>query len=232
MPAGVVRRIRAADSAAARSGSSVMARTKSGSLSRRQNILRRAAEVFAEKGVASTSLEDIANAVGIKREGIYYYFKNRGNILLEIILPQSKMLLSNQKRVVASNVTSMQKLHDAIEVHLDAFNPSYLEMSVALREDYLRFDDLKLAELKVVWDEYNEVWIELVEQGQADGTFKPDLNAKMVAYGLLGMCNWVSRWYDPDGDVSISEIIRTYFSIASSGLAVEGHPILLRDPKD
>lgn len=212
------------DSHRRKKGVLTLARTKTRSISRRQNILRRAAEVFAEKGVARTSMEDIANAVGIKREGVYYYFKNRGNILLEIILPQSQMLLSNLRFISNSSASSMQKLHDAIEVHLNAFNPTYLEMSVALREDHLTFDDTKLTELKRVWDDYNAVWIELVQQGQENGTFKADLNPKMVAYGLLGMCNWVSRWYDPDGDIAIAEIIRTYFSIASSGLAVPSDP--------
>jgi TetR/AcrR family transcriptional regulator, cholesterol catabolism regulator len=189
-------------------------------MSRRSDILRRAAEIFATRGVARTSFEDIANAVGIKREGVYYYFRNRGEILLEIILPQSNSLYLNLKRILASRVSSREKLHAAIEIHLDAFNPSYIEMSVALKEDHFVEHDGKLKELKRVWDEYNAIWIELIREGQKAGEFRPDLDPKLVAFGLLGMCNWVSRWYDPGKSAQIADVTSTFFAIADTGLTV------------
>jgi AcrR family transcriptional regulator len=188
-------------------------------MKRRQDILRRAAEIFAAKGVARTSMEDVAAAVGIKREGVYYYFRSRGDILLEIILPQSNSLLLNLQRVLRSNVSSRDKLHAAIELHLDAFNPSYIEMSVALKEDHFVQHDTKLKELRRVWDDYGTLWTELVREGQALGEFKQTLDPKLAAFGLLGMCNWVCRWYDPNKGASVAQIIENFFSIAESGLA-------------
>ena len=188
-------------------------------MGRRLEILRRAAEVFERKGVARTSMEDIANEVGIKREGVYYYFKSRGDILLEVILPQSNSLLLNLQSILRSNVNAKEKLHEAVRSHLDAFNPAYLEMSVALREDHFVRDDAKLQELQQCWDDYSHCWVDLISQGQKDGTFNATLNPKMAAYGLLGMMNWVCRWYDPDGDVSIPEIVEQYSAMAATGLA-------------
>ena len=46
-------------------------------MDRRTEILRRAAEIFERKGVSNTSVEDIAGAIGVTREAIYYYFKSR-----------------------------------------------------------------------------------------------------------------------------------------------------------
>ena len=187
-------------------------------MSRRQDILRRAAEVFERKGVADTSMEDIARAVGIKREGVYYYFKSRGDILVEIILPQSVSLHRNLERICDSRMGSENKLHAAIQNHLDAFNPAYLEMSVALRESHFTSSDAKLSEIRKIWDSYGELWTRLVTEGRDSGEFRADLDPKMVAFGLLGMCNWVSRWYDPDKSVSIAEIVETYFALATGGL--------------
>jgi AcrR family transcriptional regulator len=191
-------------------------------MSRRQDILRRAAEIFASRGVARTSIEDIAYAAGIKREGIYYYFKSRSDILVEIILPQSNSLLRSLQRLMRSNVSSAEKLYSAIEIHLDAYNPAYIEMSIALKEDHFATKDAKIKELKDVWDEYGKLWTKLIREGQASGDFKPELDPKMAAYGMLGMCNWVSRWYSPDKSVSIQQIIETFFSIASSGVMKPG----------
>lgn len=187
-------------------------------MSRRQDILRRAAEIFQRRGVANTSMEDIAKAVGIKREGVYYYFKSRDDILLEVILPQSTSLHRNLERICDSRLDSVEKLHAAIQNHLDAFNPAYLEMSVALRESHFTTTDAKLSEIRQIWDSYGDLWTQLVTEGQNAGEFRSELDPKMVAFGLLGMCNWVSRWYDPDKSVSIQEIVETYFSLATIGL--------------
>lgn len=186
-------------------------------MNRRQIILRRAAELFAQNGVAQTSMEDIATAAGIKREGIYYYFKGRSDILLQIILPSSRSLLTNLSRLVNSNLPSPEKLRAAIENHLDAFNPSYIEMSLALREHHFDEQD-DFSELKTIWTEYDELWFRLIRDGQTQGFFKSELDAKMVAFGLLGMCNWVARWYDPNREASITQITETFADLAASGI--------------
>src|SRR3546814_13480717 len=40
----------------------------------------------------------------------------------------------------------------------------------------------------------------------------------MIAFGILGMCNWLARWYKPDKEVSIEQLIDTYFNLVSQGL--------------
>ena len=187
-------------------------------MNRRAEIVRRATEVFERQGVSRTSFEDIAQAVGIKREAIYYYFKSRADLLLEVILPQSAALLKNLRLIQRTSLSSREKLHEAIRNHLDSFNPNYLEMSVALREDHFFGGDDRLTELRLTWQNYDRAWSELIAEGQAAGEFKADLDAKMVAYGVLGMCNWVARWYDPGKDVTISQLIDTYFTMIATGI--------------
>ncbi len=193
-------------------------------MSRRIEILRRATEVFERQGVSRTSIEDIAKAVGIKREAVYYYFKSRTEILLRIILPQSSRLAFGLRNILNSSQGSRDKLAAAVRNHIESFNPNYLEMAVALREKHFFEDEEKLEELRAVWRDYDRMWVELVEEGQARGEFKRGLDAKIVAFGLLGMCNWVSRWYDPSKEVSIQEVIDTFFALAADGLCppIEG----------
>lgn len=186
---------------------------------RRTEILRRATEVFERQGVKQTSIEDIAQAVGIKREAVYYYFKGRHEILAEIILPQSHALLIGLRNIVGSDRAFSGKLHDAIQTHLQSYNPSYLEMSVALREDHFFGSDKKFSELRTVWKDYGNLWTQLIRDGQNRGEFRPQHDPKIIAFGILGMCNWLSRWFNPDKSTSIEEIIETYFVFALEGLA-------------
>ena len=170
-------------------------------MDRRTEILRRSAELFESQGVSNTSVEDIANAVGVKREAIYYYFKSRPDILLEVLMPSSRALLTG------------------IRNNLDSFTPGYLEMTVALREHHFFENNKKSKILQEQWTEYGDTWVDIIKQGQENGEFNNGLNAKIIAFGLLGMCNWMSRWYDPSGEVTIDEIIENYFTMTSTGIA-------------
>ena len=190
-------------------------------MSRRTQILRRATEIFEQKGVAQTSMEDIAQAVGVKREALYYYFRSRDDILLEIILPQSSSLISNMRNVLETRLDSTAKLRAAIERHLNGYQPGYLEMSVMLREKHHFKDDRRVLELRRTWREYNALGIQLIEEGQASGEFDPELDPKMTVFGILGMCNWVSRWYQPGKGSTVDDLIDTFFRISAQGITAK-----------
>lgn len=191
-------------------------------MSRRHQILRRAAEIFERKGVAHTTMEDIAQAVGVKREGIYYYFSSREDILLEIILPQSSALLNHFRNAMATHLSATEKLHQAIRVHLSGYNPGYLEMSVMLRENHYFKDKQKLGELRTIWHQMTQLWIDLIREGQINNEFNSNLDPKLAAFGILGMCNWMSRWFDPSQDATIPDIIETFFTLSSQGVLKGG----------
>jgi AcrR family transcriptional regulator len=198
-------------------------------VSRRNEIVRRAAELFDRQGVANTSIEDIARAVGIKREGIYYYFKSREEIVLEIILPQSQALLFNLTTILRSNMDSLEQLRAALRNHLSSYNPGYLEMSIALREDHLYRQSKRLRELRGIWKTYGDAWKRLVVGGQESGAFDRSIDPKIAAFGILGMCNWVSRWYDRGGPLDLEAITDTFYRMISSGLS-RGDPTSLKAP--
>lgn len=193
-------------------------------MSREADILQKAAKVFERRGVSRTTIEDIAKEVGIKREAIYYYFKSREEILHSILIPQARMLNKELESILNSNQEPLPKLRSAIRHHLSSFNPSaYLVMTVALREDHFFDDSPKAIELRQLWSENGHLWTALIRQGQEQGDFNPDLNPKMVAFGILGMCNWLARWFDPlKGSVSLDEVIEIFSTLAASGVAPHG----------
>ena len=193
--------------------------TKTGkSARRREAILRRAAELFDRKGYANTSLGDIARAVGTKREALYYYFRNRSEILLAIIRPQSAALIAGLEQVVAMDAPAAHKLDLAIRNHLQRFDRYCLEMTVSLRDGLMEPADEALAESRTIWKKYERMWIALVSQGQASGDFVRSGDPKMIAFGILGMCNWLARWYNPRKAVTVDDLIGTYFDLLSFGI--------------
>ncbi|MGE0038693.1 TetR/AcrR family transcriptional regulator [Pseudorhodoplanes sp.] len=189
---------------------------------RREAILRHALALFDLHGFANTSLDDIARETGIKREAIYYYFKDRAEILLCIIRPQTRSLVDGLEAVVKSDADSTTKLYEAMRNHLQRFDRHCLEMTISLRDVYL--DDAKEVrrEMDKIWRQYERMWTQIVAEGRASGAFSEVGDPKMVAFAILGMCNWLARWYDPRKSVSVDELIETYFSMLAYGLVNKG----------
>jgi len=196
-------------------------RTKK-SVKRRDDILAAAAELFDRQGYSNTSLDDVARAVGIKREALYYYYRNRSEILLAIIRPQSLALISGLQEILLLDAPASDRLRLGIENHLKRFDRYCLEMTVSLRDGLFETSEEVRSSMARIWKGYELLWIQLIADGQREGVFNPSADAKMVAFGILGMCNWLARWYDPQKSESLDSIIDTFFNLVGFGLVVPG----------
>ena len=192
------------------------------SVRRRDAILQCAIQLFDTQGYANTSLDDIARAVGIAREGIYYYFKNRAEILLSIIQPRSEALIEGLQRIVADHgLGPAERLHAAVRNHLEQFDKYCLEMTVSLRDGHMEDTPDVSAAMRRIWKGYEHLWTKLIEDGQRQGAFRDIGDAKMLAFGILGMCNWLARWYDPKKEAPIADLVEAYFGMIAGGLVVK-----------
>ena len=185
---------------------------------RREDILRQAAALFDRKGYVNTSLDDVANAVGIKREALYYYYHNRSEILLAIIKPQSIALIEGLREIMSRDISPRERLEEAIRCHLKRFDRHCLEMTISLRDGLIETSPEVRASMSKIWKEYEHQWTELIAAGQESGEFVAGRDPKMLAFGILGMCNWVARWYNPRKQASIDDLIATYSDLAIVGI--------------
>jgi AcrR family transcriptional regulator len=188
---------------------------------RREAILQNALKIFDRRGFANTSLDDIARETGVKREAIYYYFKNRAEILLNIIRPQSEALVESLRAIVTSEASFRDKLYFGIRNHLEHFDRNCLEMTVSLRDVYLEDAKEVRREMAKIWRAYETMWTQIIAEGQRTGDFTRSGDPKMVAFGILGMCNWLARWYDSKKSVGVEELVETYFGMIAHGVLSE-----------
>lgn len=177
---------------------------------RREEILRAAQELFHRKGYANTSLDDIARALGIKREGLYYYFSNRTQILITIIKPLGLQLRDRVREILESDATPEEKICQTVENHLMRFENRFAESKITLRDDYFADNEVVLAEMQPIWDEYETYWVAIIREGQEKGVFDASLDPRLAHLGILGLCNWVARWYKPGSSIPVPDLIAMY----------------------
>ena len=177
---------------------------------RREEILRAAQDLFHRQGYANTSLDDIARAVGIKREGVYYYFPNRTQILITIIKPLGLQLRDQVREILESDASPEEKICQTVENHLMRFENRFAESKITLRDDYFAENEDVLAEMQPIWDEYETLWVAIISEGQDKRAFDATLDPRLAHLGILGLCNWVARWYKPGRSIPVPDLIAMY----------------------
>jgi|SRR6185369_1158981 len=187
-------------------------------MTRKEEIVLRATELFHRQGFISTSVEDIANAVGIQREGIYYYFKDKSEILYAVIKPTGDALLRGLKRIVTLSLPAAERLHLAVQNHMDQFAANHRQMEIIFRAVYAKERGNRSAPLARTWSAYGDLWAKLIQEGIDAGEFAATLNSMLVSRAMLGSCNTFSTWYDPNGEITLQDFTRTYFSLFAYGL--------------
>jgi AcrR family transcriptional regulator len=182
-------------------------------------IVAAAASLFAARGFGSTSLEEIADVLGVTKGALYYHVKNKEEILRLIYLSVLNVAEEPLRRIVESNLAPTEKLHRAIEHHIEVSADRSPAITVFYREQpHLTGPFAK--EITLRKKDYEHYFEQIIEEGLSSGVFKPGIDPKIVMFGLLGMCHWVSQWYKPSGRYTSRQIATMFTGMVENGLLV------------
>jgi len=186
---------------------------------RRQVILNRAAALFARKGVAATTVREIALEVGILSGSLYHHFESKEAMVDEIIASFLEDLRARYKAVLASDADPRTRLHDLVLASLDVAEAHPHAIEIYQNElNYLSQLE-RFAYLKNAGKEVQSTWLQVINAGISAGAFRADLDPKIL-YRLLRDAVWLSvRWFKPTRDYPISRLAQECTSLFVDGLA-------------
>ena len=195
---------------------------------RRQDILRVATALFAEKGYHATSMQDIGDALGVQRGSLYHHIQSKEDLLYEIMRFCSTALLAEVEPIVAAPLPAAERLTRFIEAHLDIVNSLRSEFRVLVRE--LRSLPAARREKIVRYrDQYESLLRTIIADGVAAGHYRR-VDPRFAGFVVLGACNWFSQWYSPRGPLSRAEIARTFADLLLLGIEAPAAPSRRRRP--
>jgi len=197
-------------------------------LEKKRGILDAASRVFRRRGLQATGMRDIAAELGMAVGNLYYYFKDKEELLAFVQEDALAGLLEIAGRVRATGERADAKLFRLIEEHVVRLNEgtpgslAHLEVE-ALGEPWRQ-------EVMERRDQYERAFRDLLEEGIAAGVFRP-VDPKVSALAILGAVNWTVKWFRPDGGKSAREIGREQAELLVRGvLAVGVEPSLPQPP--
>ncbi len=181
----------------------------------RVEILKSAAAAFRRLGFHGATVEQIAAALQMKKGNLYYYFRNKEEILFACHQYSLDRLIAILEQVETSDVAPEAKLRQLVVafVHtiLDELHGTAL---------FLDLEALSSAHLKTVIarrNRFDRGLRQVLEEGMKRGTFA-SADPKLVTFAILGAVNWIPRWFDPAGSSSSQQIADAFADYLIAGL--------------
>jgi len=182
---------------------------------RRNQILETATILFANKGYHAATLDEVAEQLGVTKASLYYYFRNKEQLLREICIKMQEKMNDNVREIVLSGLSPVYKLRAFIKAQLNFISTNkdlckvvFDEAEALGKGAYKRiYLQSKLGE-KFVQD--------IIEEGVKSGCFAVD-DVKMASFLILSACHWIYKWYHTDGRLTSEEIADKFTNILENG---------------
>jgi AcrR family transcriptional regulator len=186
----------------------------------RQAFLDAACVLFIEKGFGGTNINDIADAVGVSRTALYYYFPSKESMLAalteEVTEKASRLAQTVSRRDAMPPDEALRQL---ILQHAGLILAHPLQFRVVERSESSLPEPHRTAAgaaRRAVLDHF----VRVIQRGIDGGQFR-DTNAHFAAFAVIGMCNWCAWWFQPDGGMSAESVAAGIAEFGLRALASE-----------
>ncbi len=170
---------------------------------KRQAVLQAAAELFNERGFHATSLDDIAARLHVSKPTLYYYVKNKDEILLQCVSQGLEMTLQGIEASRAAGGDAVAQLRACMQVYAGIVMQPFGMCLIRVGDEEV--PEPSRTELRRMKSEIDLAFRRLVAQGVREGSLAP-CDPKMTAFTIAGALSWIGRWYQPGGDCTPEQV--------------------------
>lgn len=189
---------------------------------KRHAVLSTAAQLFNEKGFHATSLDDIAARLQVSKPTLYYYVKNKDEILIECVRQGLQKTLDGIEVSRLAGGSTLDQLMACIRTYVGVVTQDFGMCVIRVSDEELPLDSRRaLRQLKSAID---QEFRRLVAAGVAEGVLQP-CDPKMVAFFIAGAVGWIGRWYQPGGEYTPTQIADQCIATLCQGILRRAEPV-------
>lgn len=182
---------------------------------KRNAVLQAAAQLFNERGFHATSLDDIAARLNVTKPTLYYYVKNKDEILLQCVSKGLTMMLEGIDASRAAGGKAIDQLMTCMQVYARIVTMDFGMCLIRVGDEQLPPESRK--ELRRLKSAIDQEFRRLVAEGVAEGSLQP-CDPKMTAFVIAGALSWIGRWYQPDGEYTPEQVAQQCIATLCDGV--------------
>ena len=184
---------------------------------RRQEVMDVAARIFSEKGYEATSIQEIAEEVGILKGSLYYYIDTKEDLLFGVIQEAYDAALGVIEDLEQRDGGALELIDALVRRHAEVFSKTFVQSSVFFRE-FRALSPARQETIREAADVYSRFLNSQIRRGQRSGEIDSGINPRLATIGIIGMMNSMSFWYRPDGPATAAQIGGEFSRLVIGGL--------------
>lgn len=185
---------------------------------RESEVLEAGAEVFARKGYAAATVQDVADALGILKGSLYYYIKTKEDLLYGVMLEVHEGADALHATVAAADLPALEQLLLYIRLQLDWNVHNLVKISVYYN-DMRQLSPERLAHVRERAKAHERLIAELIAEGQEQGDIVGGVAPTLLANHVLAVVIWPYRWFREGGRTSVDDLVSTCEGFVRRGLS-------------
>jgi TetR/AcrR family transcriptional regulator, cholesterol catabolism regulator len=187
--------------------------------SRRQELLRIAGQLFAERGFKNTTVRDIADAAGILSGSLYHHFDSKETMVDELLRTFQTGLFATYDDILAGDRGGRATVDAIVRASFDAIDQHHDEVAIFQNDAGYLMGFERFSYLREHNRRFRDMWTTLLADGVEAGDLRADLDPELT-YRFIRDTVWVAvRWYRPGDSPSAQEIADQYLAILFDGIA-------------
>jgi TetR/AcrR family transcriptional regulator, cholesterol catabolism regulator len=187
---------------------------------RQTELVRIAADLFAERGYAATTVRDIADAAGILSGSLYHHFDSKESMVDAILSGFIEHTLAAYNEVIAEGRAPRETFQRLVEVSLQSMTTERSAILVYQNEARFLILQERFAYLQDAHRRFQKIWTDVIEAGIKAGEFRPEIDPRLL-YRLVRDTIWAApRWWRPGGNLKPERLIDQYVAVLVNGIVL------------
>ncbi len=175
---------------------------------RRESIAGAAIDVFAAAGYGGASLRELANAAGLEKGHLTYYFRTKEELLFEVIAGFHRRFIDGLTIWGSHSDSPAERLRDVMREHIHLVSIERASATVAYES--MRFlTPPRRSAVTHMRRSYEVGLAELIDAARSEVAIAP-IPTRFLTKAMLAIANWPYQWYSPDGDLSADDVARMF----------------------
>ncbi|WP_169988495.1 TetR/AcrR family transcriptional regulator [Microbispora sp. H10836] len=188
---------------------------------RDREVLEKAIKLFHEKGYASTSMQDVADELGMLKGSLYYYVDTKETLLRKIFEDSHEEVREIAERYRHGNEPAIDRIAAFLRDSAMWYLTNLQRASLFAREWRHATGDLR-EEMTKQRKYYDQVLRDLIQAAVEEGSASADLDVRLAAYFVMSALSSLPDWFKPRGRDKAETVASSYAAMALQMIAPKG----------